>query len=265
MQGSPSIKPFEERAKAWATKLVLIQDLIDIWLKVQGVWQYLEPIFGSEDIMRQMPEEGKLFKKQDVMWRENNKAILKAVIRFMVDGDENEVLDNTWRKLSREMKNKWQLLIGTVWCGGKGQPICEYMGITGTTIAWGDPWDLKPLPERFEGRAGYKYVRALIDEEIQPFCATEHEEWCSDEMLEYKKELEGKSIEELDKMIAFQTTDVQLMSKVYNSEYQGKQSDLLRKEEALGQAYQDLVIPAREQLALMKEILEVRNERSAAI
>ena len=66
-------------------------------------------------------------------------------------------------------------------------------------------------------------------------------------------------------MIAFQTTDVQLMSKVYNSEYQGKQSDLLRKEEALGQAYQDLVIPAREQLALMKEILEVRNERSAAI
>ena len=139
------------------------------------------------------------------------------------------------------------------------------MGITGTTIAWGDPWDLKPLPERFEGRAGYKYVRALIDEEIQPFCATEHEEWCSDEMLEYKKVLEGKSDEELDKLIAFQTTDVQLMSKVYNSEYQGKQSDLLRKEEALGQAYQDLVIPARAQLALMKEILEVKSERSAAI
>jgi dynein heavy chain len=69
MQGSPAIKPFEERAKAWSTKLVLIQDLIDIWLKVQGVWQYLEPIFGSEDIMRQMPEEGKLFKKQDAMWR----------------------------------------------------------------------------------------------------------------------------------------------------------------------------------------------------
>jgi dynein heavy chain len=75
MQGSPSIKPFEERAKAWAAKLVLIQDLIDIWLKVQGVWQYLEPIFGSEDIMRQMPEEGKLFKKQDGMWRDAVKKI----------------------------------------------------------------------------------------------------------------------------------------------------------------------------------------------
>eukprot|EP00964_Phaeocystis_antarctica_P098156 scaffold64200_cov60-Phaeocystis_antarctica.AAC.1 len=33
MQGSPFIKPFAERAKAWGSKLVLIQDLIDLWLK----------------------------------------------------------------------------------------------------------------------------------------------------------------------------------------------------------------------------------------
>ena len=39
MMGSPAIKPFEDRAKAWSGKLVLIQDLMDIWLKVQGVWQ----------------------------------------------------------------------------------------------------------------------------------------------------------------------------------------------------------------------------------
>ena len=93
MQGSPSIKPFEERAKAWATKLVLIQDLIDIWLKVQGVWQYLEPIFGSEDIMRQMPEEGKLFKKQDGMWRENAKKIVKDV-RCLVVADIPGLLES---------------------------------------------------------------------------------------------------------------------------------------------------------------------------
>ena len=79
MQGSPAILPFKDRAQAWSAKLVLIQDLIDIWLKVQGVWQYLEPIFGSDDIMRQMPEEGKLFKTQDGMWRDNVKAVLKDV------------------------------------------------------------------------------------------------------------------------------------------------------------------------------------------
>ena len=51
-----------------------MQDVLDIWLKVQGVWQYLEPIFGSEDIMRQMPKEGKLFKRQDGMWRRRHVA-----------------------------------------------------------------------------------------------------------------------------------------------------------------------------------------------
>jgi dynein heavy chain len=75
MAGSTFIGPHEARTNAWVSKLVLIQDAIDIWVKVQGVWQYLEPIFGSEDIMRQMPKEGKLFKEQDAMWREMMKRV----------------------------------------------------------------------------------------------------------------------------------------------------------------------------------------------
>lgn len=31
---------------------------------------YLEAIFSSEDIMRQMPEEGKAFQKVDASWRQ---------------------------------------------------------------------------------------------------------------------------------------------------------------------------------------------------
>merc|ERR1719181_2370560 len=54
----------------WCDLLINLQNTIEIWLKVQSTWLYLEPIFGSEDIMRQMPVEGKKFKKVDSTWRQ---------------------------------------------------------------------------------------------------------------------------------------------------------------------------------------------------
>ncbi|RKP19583.1 hypothetical protein ROZALSC1DRAFT_28837, partial [Rozella allomycis CSF55] len=85
MRASPYSKPFEQEIKTWEQKLLLTQEIIDESLKVQATWLYLEPIFSSEDIMNQMPIEGKKFKQVDATWREVIKVLKVADIPALLD------------------------------------------------------------------------------------------------------------------------------------------------------------------------------------
>jgi len=61
MSFSPFKKPFEARLSSWENKLRMTQDVMEEWLLVQRSWLYLEPIFSSEDIQRQLPTESKRY------------------------------------------------------------------------------------------------------------------------------------------------------------------------------------------------------------
>lgn len=42
---------------------------------MQGKWLYLEPIFSSEEIMKQIPKEGSAFRQMDATWRNIMNAV----------------------------------------------------------------------------------------------------------------------------------------------------------------------------------------------
>ncbi len=52
---SPFKGPFEQQIETWEKKLLLAQEILDEWVACQRLWSYLEPIFGSEDIQKQLP------------------------------------------------------------------------------------------------------------------------------------------------------------------------------------------------------------------
>jgi dynein heavy chain len=69
MQFSAFKAVFEERIDNWNTKLNTVSDVLEEWMKLQRSWMYLQPIFDSDDIMKQLPQEGKRFNTVDKHWR----------------------------------------------------------------------------------------------------------------------------------------------------------------------------------------------------
>ncbi|KAG5489239.1 hypothetical protein GH5_00103 [Leishmania sp. Ghana 2012 LV757] len=66
---SPFKQLFEDEIADWEGSLKLVQDVLDAWLRCQKSWLYLEPIFQSEDISRQLPGEYKRFQVVNKNWK----------------------------------------------------------------------------------------------------------------------------------------------------------------------------------------------------
>nr|XP_015823588.2 dynein axonemal heavy chain 12 [Nothobranchius furzeri] len=115
MRGSPFILPFESQIKKWEGHLLQIHETIDEWLKVQAQWLYLEPIFSSQDIMQQIPEEGQLFQTVDRNWKnimrhcvKNSKVLAATSLPGLLEQlqDSNTLLESIMKGLNAYLEKK---------------------------------------------------------------------------------------------------------------------------------------------------------------
>ena len=102
MRGSPYIKPIEKECREWEYKLKYAQGLLDAWIACQRTWMYLEPIFGSEDIMRQLPTEARRFNGVDNLWRKTLGETFSDP-NFMNQADPSKRLEEKFKKANQKL------------------------------------------------------------------------------------------------------------------------------------------------------------------
>eukprot|EP00755_Sulcionema_specki_P029075 Sspe_Gene.17654::Locus_6284_Transcript_1_1_Confidence_1.000_Length_4893::g.17654::m.17654/K10408/DNAH; dynein heavy chain, axonemal len=67
---SPFKQHFNAEIEEWESSLRLVQEILEEWLVCQRNWLYLEPIFQSDDIARQLPSEWKRFTEVNKTWKD---------------------------------------------------------------------------------------------------------------------------------------------------------------------------------------------------
>nr|XP_018672447.1 dynein heavy chain 6, axonemal-like [Ciona intestinalis] len=70
IKGSRYVSPIKGQVEDWERRLMLFSRTLDEWMKCQRNWLYLEPVFTTIDIQRQLPTESQLFAQVDKSWRD---------------------------------------------------------------------------------------------------------------------------------------------------------------------------------------------------
>lgn len=115
MAFSPFKGPFEKKIELWNSNLQMVSEVLDEWVQLQRNWLYLQPIFDSADINKQLPQEGKRFATVDKYWRSTMQNAKKGVmaIKFMDDSrllekfrEGNKLLDTVQKGLADYLETK---------------------------------------------------------------------------------------------------------------------------------------------------------------
>lgn len=116
MLASPYVASVKSRVEQWDQDLQYINELIEEWLNCQKNWMYLEFIFGSDDIKKQLPREAGIFTKVDdnfksLMTHANKTKKIMQIVKEMPDilekfQNNNSNLDEVQKSLEDFLETK---------------------------------------------------------------------------------------------------------------------------------------------------------------
>jgi len=134
IRSSPFCKPFEAEVHKWEATLMYIQDFIDQTIALQRSWMALEPIFVSDDIKRQLPQESENFARIDQTFRMRMKQVDDTRNCIKISQIENIVEDmtesnTTIEKVQKGLKDYFEQAMLSILAETKDPtPVQPHMG-----------------------------------------------------------------------------------------------------------------------------------------
>ena len=115
IRGSRFVEPIRDKADEWDRRLTMFSRSLEEWINCQRSWLYLEQIFSTPDITKQLPSESKLFSSADRLWQDlmNNtlerpNALKAATSPGVLESlqQANDALEKVYRCLEDYLETK---------------------------------------------------------------------------------------------------------------------------------------------------------------
>ncbi|XP_077977225.1 dynein axonemal heavy chain 8-like isoform X3 [Glandiceps talaboti] len=112
MLTSRYIGPLREEAAGWAEKLKAVGMVLEQWLEVQDLWQYLEAVFSISATAKELPQEAKRFSRIDKSWTKIMKRAYdtRNVLQSCIGGEVPKGV--VLRHISEELEICFKSLMG---------------------------------------------------------------------------------------------------------------------------------------------------------
>ena len=107
IRSSPDVAPLQQRAESWERQLARVQEVLEVWVRVQGNFLYLEPVLRAEDIKTTLPAEAQEFELTAAAWSRITDRVKpdRSILVLVNQADLLGLLTQADKRLERILKS----------------------------------------------------------------------------------------------------------------------------------------------------------------